>query len=604
MKFKKIAYFAAGLLMAAGATACEDAIDLSPKSQIGLDEYFKSANDLQVFSNYFYPAVLTQNMDGDPAYDDQADDLVAIPMSPLLRGGNTRSVPASGGGWSWSALRRINTLLEYIDRCPDRDAVERYTAVARFFRAYFYFQKVARFGDVPWIDRQLGSADEQLYAPRDSRELVMTKMLEDIDYAIEHLPTNKTEKSPYIVTRGAALALKSNFCLFEGTFRKYHGLELDGHDWRYYLQQCADASRQLMSGEHGSYKVYTTGKPTEDYMNLFNAQDANTAEYILAVKYDQALGIKHNANAFTLQPTQGRPGYTRKFICTYLMKDGSRFTDRAGWQTMQFVDEMADRDPRLQQTVRGLGYHRKGDTKILAADLTLSSTGYQPIKFVTESKMGSYAMDLNNTTSCDLPEFRYAETLLNLAEALAELGTLTQQDLDLTVNVLRKRVGMPSLDMAAANAKPDPYLMSDVTGFGSLSDANAGVILEIRRERGIEMAQEGRRWRDLMRWRTGRMVDQSLGGIYFAGPGSYDLTGDGKPNVILYASGTVKPNNPNGEVLLEIGKDIRLTDGNRGYLDGTFNQTRQGFREDRDYLFPIPSDDINLNPNLKQNPNG
>lgn len=603
MKFNKLAYFAAGLALAASTTGCDDALDLSPKSQIGLDEYFKSANDLQVFSNYFYPAVLTQNMDGDPAFDDQADDLVAIPMSSLLRGGNSRSVPASGGGWSWGALRRINTLLEYIDKCPDKEAVERYTAVARFFRAYFYFQKVARFGDVPWIDRQLGSDDEQLSAPRDSRELVMSRMLEDIDYAIEHLPTNKTEKSPYIVTRGAALALKSNFCLFEGTFRKYHGIKTEGHDWNFYLEQCADASRKLMSGENGSYKLYSTGKPAEDYLNLFNAQDANTAEYILAVKYDQALGIKHNANAFTLQPTQGRPGYTRKFICTYLMKDGSRFTDRAGWQTMQFVEEMTDRDPRLAQTVRGLNYHRKGDTRILPADITLSSTGYQPIKFVTESKIGSYTMDNNNCTSCDLPEFRYAETLLNLAEALAELGTLSQQELDATVNALRKRVGMPSLTLAEANAKPDPYLLSAETGFGAVSGENAGVILEIRRERSIEMAQEGRRWRDLMRWHTGKMVDQSLAGAYFPGPGSYDLTGDGKPDVILYPSGTVKPSNPGGETLVEIGKDIFLTDGTKGYLDGTRNQVRQGFRDDRDYLFPIPSDDINLNPNLKQNPN-
>lgn len=603
MKLRNIKHIAVGLIMAASLVGCDDALDLSPKSQIGLDEYFKSGTDLQVFSNYFYPAVLTQNMDGDPAFDDQADDLVAIPMSSLLRGGNSRAVPASGGGWSWSALRRINTFLEYADRCPDKEAVEHYTAVARFFRAYFYFQKVARFGDVPWIDRQLGSADEQLQAPRDSRELVMTKMIEDIDYAIEHLPTNKTEKSPYIVTRGAALALKSNFCLFEGTFRKYHGIALDGHDWRYYLEQCADASRKLLSGDNGSYKIYSTGKPTEDYMNLFNAQDANTSEYILTVKYDQALGIKHNANAFTLQPTQGRPGYTRKFICTYLMKDGSRFTDRAGWQTMQFVEEMSGRDPRLQQTVRGLGYHRKGETKVIPTDITLSSTGYQPIKFVTESKIGSYTMDMNNTTSCDLPEFRYAETLLNMAEALAELGSLTQADLDATINVIRKRVGMPALDLAMANANPDPYLQSSETGYGKVEGSNAGVILEIRRERGIEMAQEGRRWRDLVRWRAGKMVDQALTGIYFPGPGAYDLTGDGKPNVILYPSGTVKPANPNGETLIEIGKDILLSEGNKGYLDGTRNQVRKGFREERDYWFPIPSDDLNLNPNLKQNPN-
>ena len=599
---KKLLYIPIALMMFT-ATSCEDAIDLNPKSQIGLDDYFNNKTDLQLFSNYFYPNVLTQNMDGDPGFDDQGDDMIAAPLSTLLRAGNSRTVPASKGGWSWGVLRRINTLLEYIDKCPDKAAVEQYTGVAKFFRAYFYFQKVQRFGDVPWIDRQLGSDDPQLYAPRDSREFIMTKMIEDINYAIEHLPTNKEEASaPYRVTKGAALALKSNFCLFEGTFRKYHGIDIEGKSWQYYLEQCVEASEMLMSGKYGSYKLYNTGKPDEDYLNLFNAQDANKDEYILAVKYDQVLGIKHNANAFTLVSTQGQPGYTRKFICSYLMKDGSRFTDQPGWQTMQFVDEMKNRDPRLQQSVRGLNYHRKGATKILAPDLKLTKTGYQPIKFVTESKMGSYDMDMNNTTSCDLPEFRYAETLLNLAEAKAEPGTLTQPDLTKTVNEIRKRVGMPGLDMAAANANPDSYLLSEQTGYYNVTGANAGVILEIRRERAIEMVQEGRRWFDLMRWKCGKMIDQDFTGQYIPGPGSYDMTGDGTADIILYAEGTSKPQAHKGEAVLQIGKDVILSDGNSGYIYGIKDQVRQGFNEDRDYLYPIPSDDISLNPNLKQNP--
>lgn len=601
---KKLLYIPVAALLMFSATSCEDAIDLKPKASIGLDDYFQTETDLQLFSNYFYPNVLTQSVDNNPGFDNQGDDLIAAPLSTLLRAGNARSVPNSGGGWSWGVLRRINTLLEYIDKCPDKEAVEKYTAVARFFRAYFYFQKVERFGDVPWIDRQLDSTDPQLYAPRDSREFIMTKMLEDIDYAIEHLPNNKKEASaPYRVTQGAALALKSNFCLFEGTFRKYHGINLEGHDWRYYLEQCVDASEKLMSGQYGSYKLYTTGKPEEDYMNLFNAQDANKDEYILAVKYDQALGIKHNANAFTLVSTQGKPGYTRKFVCTYLMKDGTRFTDRPGWQRYQFKEEMQNRDPRLQQSVRGLGYHRKGATEILAPDLTLSHTGYQPIKFVTESRMGSYDMDMNETTSCDLPEFRYAETLLNLAEAKAELGTLAQADLDKTINELRRRAGMTGmLYMADANSNPDPYLMSATTGYSNVTGENAGVILEIRRERAIEMVQEGRRWFDLMRWKCGNMIDQDFTGMFFPGPGSYDLTGDDVPDVILYPAETKKPKAPNDEKVLEIGKDVILSDGNSGYVYGIKDQVRQGFNESRDYFYPIPLDDLNLNTNLEQNP--
>lgn len=596
---KKIIYISATAMMLS-MVSCEDAIDLTPKAEISIENYFNTEEDLKLFSNYFYPHTLSNH----EVYDSQGDDMVAVPLSSLLQAGASRTVPNSGGGWSWGVLRRMNTLLEYIDKCPDKDAVEKYTAVTRFFRAYFYFEKVKRFGDVPWIDRQLGSDDPQLYAPRDSREFIMTKMIEDIDYAIEHLPINSKEASaPYRVTAGAALALKSNFCLFEGTFRKYHGISIEGHDWTYYLDQCVDASEKLMSGQYGKYKLYSTGKPNEDYQNLFNAQDANKDEYILAVKYDQALNTKHNSNAFTLAPTQGQPGYTRKFICTYLMKDGSRFTDRPGWQTMQFVDEIKDRDPRLNQSIRGLNYHRKGSTAILATDFLVTLTGYQPTKFVTESKIGNFNCDANSSSSNDLPEFRYAEVLLNLAEAKAELGTLKQEDLNITINELRKRAGMTGmLSMADANANPDPYLMSSSTGYFNVTGENTGVILEIRRERGVEMIQEGRRWWDLMRWKCGEMIDQSFTGQYIPSPGSYDMTGDGVPDVIFYAADTPKPDNPNKETVFMIGKDVLLSDGNSGYIDGTRNRNRAGFNPARDYYYPIPLDDISLNPNLEQNP--
>lgn len=605
---KKLIYIPIVLLGLVGLTSCEDVIDLSPKANIGLDEFFNSKSDLQLFTNYFYPNVLTQAVDENPCFDDQADDMFAIPLADILKGGQARSVPESGNGWSWGVLRRINTFLEYAtyERCTgiEKADIDQYRAVARFFRAYFYFQKVRRYGDVPWVDRQLESDDPMLYAARDSREFILGKMLEDIDFAIEYLPAKEKETgAPFLVTKGAALALKSNFCLFEGTFRKYHNIQLEGHTWQDYLTLAADAADKLISepAKYGKYKIYNTGKPNDDYREMFAAQSANTDEYILAVKYEQSLGVKHNSNSFTLTATQGQPGYTRKFICTYLMKDGTRFTDKAGWQTMQFVDEMKDRDPRLQQSVRGLNYHRQGASAILPVDLKLTRTGYQPIKFVTESKLGNNNMDMNNSSSCDLPEFRYAEVLLNYAEAKAELGTLIQADLDKSVNELRKRVGMAGIDMVAANANPDPYLTSPTTGYTTLpTGSNLGVILEIRRERGIEMVQEGRRWWDLMRWKCGSMTNQAFTGQFIPGPGSYDFTGDGIADVILYNSDAVKPNALNGETVLEIGKDVVITDN---YINGVQGQIRNGFNEARDYLYPIPSGEISLNPNLVQNPN-
>lgn len=396
------------------------------------------------------------------------------------------------------------------------------------------------------------------------------------------------------------MALKTQFCLYEGTFRKYHGLTLEGNDYAYYLQQAADAAKQLM--QTGEYKLYSTGNPEMDYLNLFAAEDANTDEYIFAIKFDYSLAIHHNANGHTLVPTQGRPGLTRKMVNTYLMKDGSRFTDQSGWQEMTFLEETKNRDPRLAQSIRTPGYTRIGESTVLAPDLSVSVTGYQPIKFVQGPTASGGQVDRNSRNTNDLPVFRYAEVLLNYAEAKAELGTLTQDDLDQSINLIRRRVGMPDLNMDVANTNPDRYLTSAETGYPNVTGTNQGVILEIRRERAIELDQEGFRYDDLMRWKAGYCVDQDIYGMYFPGPGEYDLSGDGNTDVILYASGTAKPEAGSGVLVYEIGKDILLTESNQGYLYYHKNIVRNGFNEGRDYLYPIPINERSLNPNLTQNP--
>lgn len=575
-----------------GLTGC-DLLDTKPLSKISQTDYFKTETDLQLFSNPFYNNLL----DKDP-YDDQSDLIVCQVLSDELLGGNKRTVPASGGGWSWGTLRRINTLLEYSDQCPDKDVVTQYNALARFFRAFFYFEKVKRFGDVPWYDIQLGSADEALYNPRDSRELIMTKMIEDVDFAIKELTS---EVSTYRVNRWAALALKAQFCLYEGTYRKYHKIDLEGHDYNYYLDLAAKAAKEVI--DDSPYKLYKTGNPDKDYLNLFAQENASKDEYILAIKFDYGLNIYHNATAFTLVPTQGRPGYTRKFINMYLMKDktGSKFTDQTGWQEMQFVDEVKDRDPRLAQSIRTLGYTRIGKTEVLAPDLGSSVTGYQPIKFVQDPTASGGQVDRNDRSTCDIPVYRYAEVLLNYAEAKAELGTLTQADLDISVNEIRDRVDMPDLNMTTANAAPDWYLSSEKYGFTNVDGSNKGVILEIRRERAVELMQEGFRFDDLVRWKAGYCIDQPITGMYFKGPGEYDLSGDGKTDLILYKD-LAKPEAGTGVTVYEIGKDIILSDGDKGYLSYHKNVERTKFNEERDYLYPIPTDERSLNKNLTQNP--
>ncbi len=591
---KKITILAT-LALSLSLTGCEDLLDKTPLSQISDKEYFKTATDLQLYSNAFYSDLLNKS-----PYDEQSDVYVQQELSDEMLGGSNRIVPPSGGGWTWTTLRDINTLLGNIDQCDDKEAVVKYTALSRFFRAYFYFEKVKRFGDVPWYDKEMFSDDPDLYKARDSRELVMTNMLADIDYAIDNLPTKEEEtSSPFRVNRWAALALKARFCLYEGTYRKYHSLNLDGNPYTYYLEQAAEAAEEVIDG--GKYKLYTTGNPEKDYLELFASEDANPDEYILAIKFDYGLSIYHNATAHTLVPTQGRPGLTRKMVNMYLMKDGSRFTDKAGWETMPFPEEVKDRDPRLSQSIRTPGYHRIGETELLAADLSVSVTGYQPIKFVQEPTASGGQVDRNDRSTCDLPAFRYGEVLLNFAEAKAELGTLTQDDLEKSINDLRMRVGMPPLSLTEANANPDSYLTSEEYGFTNVSGANQGVILEIRRERAIELMQEGFRYDDLVRWKAGVCVDQPIMGMYFTGAGSYDFNGDGAVDIVLYNVGEAKPE-VDGAQIYEIGTDLTLSEGDHGYLDYHANIKRMGFNEERDYLYPIPINERSLNHNLTQNP--
>lgn len=579
-----------------GLSACDNLLDLAPKSQISQSDYFQSKSDLQLFSNSFYADLLDE-----APYDDQSDLFVQQNLSDEMLGGTKRTVPASGGGWTWTVLRKINTLLTYADQCEDKEAVTQYTALSRFFRAYFYFEKVKRFGDVPWYETELGSADEALYNPRDSRELILQHMLEDIDYAISHLPDNKKETSaPYRVTKWAAAALKTQFCLYEGTYRKYHGMTLEGKNYSYYLEQAAQAAESIINS--GAYKLYTTGHPDQDYLMLFAEEDANTDEYILAIKFDHGLRINHNASAFTLVPTQGRPGLTRKMVNTYLMKDGTRFTDQAGWEQMSFMEEVQNRDPRLSQTIRTPGYTRIGQSKVLAPDLSVSVTGYHPIKFVQDPTQAGGNIDRNDYATCDLPVYRYAEVLLNFAEAKAELGTLTQADVDRSINEIRRRVNMPELNMDEANSHPDNYLASAETGYPNVTGTNKGIILEIRRERAIELAQEGFRFDDLVRWKAGRCIDQAITGMYFPGPGEYDLTGDGEADVILYTASQSKPEAASGVQVYQLDSDIILSDGDKGYISYHKNIQRTPFNENRDYLYPIPINERSLNKNLTQNP--
>ena len=588
---KKIAYFLLPVLAVFAFVSCDDMLDVFPKDRMSPETFFKNDKELQAFSMNFYGM-----FPGNALFMEDADTYIQMGLTDELKG--TRQIEPSGNGWSWGALRNVNTLLDYLPNCSDPAARVKYEALGRFFRAYFYFEKVKRFGDVPWYDKPVGSADtEALNRPRDSREFIMGKMIEDIDFAIANLPSTK---SAYEVTKWTAMALKSRFLLFEGTFRKYH-TEFDygtgAHDAKWYLDLCAETSAEFIATS--GYGIHTAGGANKAYYALFTTQDAtdNMDEVILARDYNNAYKVVHSANNTMQSATMGRHGMTRKLVASYLCADGSRFTDQPGWETMDFVTETQNRDPRLAQTIRTPGYTRIGEKTPCAPNFLFCLTGYHPIKYVMES-----AKDIYNGSDVDLIIFRAAEVLLNYAEAKAQAGTLTQADLDMSVGKLRDRVGMPHLDMASANANPDPYLTDPAWGgYQNVTGANKGVILEIRRERAVELAQEGFRYYDIMRWKEGKIFEKQYYGMYFPGPGEYDLNSDGVPDILLY-EGSERPSSTIPAIYKIGSEDFILSSGTSGNVN-PYKGLSCKWNDDRDYLYPIPTDERNLTHGvLTQNP--
>lgn len=591
---KKILYPLILLVAGFSFTGCDDLLDATPKNKMTPDSFFKNETEMKAFSMNFYGM-----FPGTSMYIANDDAYTQLTLSDEIRGGSIRTIPASAsdGGWSWGALRNVNTLLDNLGQCSDAQTRTHFEALARFFRAYFYFEKVKRFGEVPWYDTQVGSTDtEQLNRPRDSRDFIMGKMIEDIDFAIEHLPSTK---SSYEVTKWTALALKSRFLLFEGTFRKYHtefNYGADAHSYKWYLDLCAEASKTMI--ESSGYSLHVDGGANNAYYQLFTTFDATELndEVILARDYNLTYGVYHNSNYTMNTGSMGRPGMTKKIVASYLMKDGSRFTDKTGWETMSFADETKDRDPRLAQSIRTPGYTRLGETAAVSPDFVSAITGYQPIKYVTTTNQ-----DVWNGSDIDLIIFRFAEVLLNYAEAKAEAETLNQADLDLSINVIRDRVGMPHLSMEEANANPDAFLSNAAWGgYQNVTGANQGVILEIRRERTIELAQEGHRYYDIIRWKEGKVFEAPFYGMYFPGTGEFDLDGNGSKDLLIY-SGDEAPAS-SATVKYKLGSDIILSNGTYGFVS-PHETIERTWNEGRDYLYPIPLDERSLTRGvLTQNP--
>ena len=584
-----------GLLLASvGFSACEK-LEQVPQSTASQAAVFGNENGLKLYTNSFYGMGF---LPGNSISLDAMSDYLAVRAVPdFIREGGFAANNSSG--WSWTDLRNINYFIQNCNNPAVPVSVRNnYLGLARYFRAYFYMDKVRRFGDVPWIGKPLDINDTTaLNAGRDKRELVMDSVLADLDFACANIST-ANDPSRTTVTKWVAFAFKSRVCLFEGTFRKYHtslNLTSTANKW---LQEAASAADQII--KNGGFSINTAGGPGVSYRNVFTSNTPLANEVLQAAVADQALAVLSDANWWWTSGTYGsKASFTRDFINTFLKIDGTPYTNNPAYTTMLFKDEVKNRDLRLKQSIRCLDYKRTTNGLPVPAPPVFSYTftGYQPIKLTLDNT----ALDAGRLNTNIVSLFRYAEVLLNFAEAKAELGTLTNQEWALTIGALRARAGITG----GLSIKPivaDPYLVKNY--FPNISDPT---ILEIRRERGIELSLEGFRFSDILRWKRGELMERPWNGFHVAALNvPMDLNEDGILDVAFY-QGTRPTPAVSGvtyvDVSARIGTAVNsqlLKNGTSGELNWMNEIPRKW--NDRNYLYPIPLNDLQRNPKLKQNP--
>ncbi|TKG95142.1 RagB/SusD family nutrient uptake outer membrane protein [Puteibacter caeruleilacunae] len=505
-------------------TGCEKDLNLYPLTELSTDSFFKKENDFKIFANQFYDYLPGFGTCG---RDEDAD--ITYDASVISNGTYFESASSGLYNNSYSRIRKTNDLLTAFDNLEDeqlKEKVQIYRGEALFFRALLYWHLYRDFGGVILVDKPLGLEDPLLYAARNSRTEVADFILNDLNEALK-TPIGSltgTDNSGRI-TKEAVQALKARVALFEGTWAKYHST---GGNYNGYLQQAIDASKSIIDGGkfalfdrrdvlgEDSYRYFFTLE-TERKSNPVGLGKEDQNEIILANKYSQSL---RNRGYSWVVIGWDDLSPTKKMMDMYLDSNGLPIAHAnsvfKGYDSEIDPDtklatnwEYVDRDPRIRtnhvQPFDQYWYHIPYARDFTETPEELvgtgafhngwcpsSLTGYTPYKFCNE-----IAQPIAN----DYPVFRLAEMMLIYAEATFEKdGSISDNDLNKSINQLRARVGMPDL----------------TNGF--VADNSLDMLTEIRRERTVELFMEGFRYDDIRRWKIAEVeMPKTIKGMKWGG---------------------------------------------------------------------------------------
>ncbi len=577
-------------LLATGLSCSEEFLDRPPFEEINNDVYWKTATDLANYTLQFYPAFPAYNNLGSASYlgllgwDGMRGSDTQISSSPSTVWDGTRAPVTqvtSDGNWVWENIQNVNTFFGNYARCADPfDQYKHYLGEAHFFKAWFYFEKVRLYGDVPWFTNSLAMDSEALYKARDPRAVVVDSILAHLDKAVEYL--SLLQDAPgrnNRLSKQAALLFKSRVALFEGTWQKYHRgtpFATTGAEPEKYFRQAVAAAEELMQPAYG-LSLYTNNAPESDYCRLFSLKDqSSNSEVLLWKAYSVSLNLSHSFQIYVSDRTAGI-SITMEQVHHYLDRDGKPydyFTIGRATKGNAFLSRIkAACDPRLAQTIWtpgavmwDNGFGRGVFTKpfLDKSGEMLNNTGFQVRKGNDPAApLAGGGAQWSQSDETGAIVFRYAEALLNYAEAKAELGEPV--DYGKSINLLRRRSGMPDF---VVQSDPNRSRYADY-GY-PVSDE----LHEIRRERAVELGAEGFRYDDIRRWAAHALLKGKRPKGYPFDPAEWT------------------------------GQNINYKTDANGFLDPFVGQIPNGygFNVDRDYLESVPTNEITLNPELTQNP--